>query len=148
MTEDRWGSLFFIVTGVYGTTFSLQLPFGSLITPGPAMYPFAISVLLFICGLILFVAGKGAVTEKGKIGWIEHAKKHKTKAICIIAMAGFILLLETLGFLLSSFLFCLALLTTISRYRIGISFLIALSISLGIWLFFGNVLSVQFPKGV
>jgi putative tricarboxylic transport membrane protein len=152
MTEERWGGLVFLIGGVYGLIFSLELPFGKWNEPGAAAFPLGVSILLVVFALLLLALGKGAVREGGKIGWREHVRKnrdHLVKAMVILALlAGFILFLETLGYLLTSTIFAFLILILVSRYRIGIAICFALVIGVGSWLFFGELLSVQFPMGL
>ncbi len=146
MTKDRGGSLFYLALGVYGLIFSLQLPFGHLNNPGPAMFPFGLSILLLLSGVLWFIHGKGAAQEREKVNW-ELLRKEGMPFKIILITAAFILVLEPLGFLLSSFLFILVLFVWVSGFRVRNAFGLALIIAVGSWLFFGKLLSVQFPQG-
>jgi putative tricarboxylic transport membrane protein len=149
MTNERWGSLFFLAVGVYGIVFSLRLPFGKGTNPGPGLFPMALSVLLFISGVLWFLLGKGSGGEaKEKADESEPTKAWDKSAKVIFIIAGFILSLERLGYLLASTLFVFVLLVWISRYRIWIAACLAIGIGVGSWLFFGKVLTVDFPRGL
>jgi putative tricarboxylic transport membrane protein len=149
MTKERWGSLFFLVVGAYGIIFSLRLPFGKWSNPGPAMFPLALAVLLFISGVLWFLLGKGSEGEEaGKTSWRELIKDREKAVKIVFIIAGFILSLERLGYLLTATLFAFVLLAWISRYHIWIAACLAIGIGVGSWLFFGKLLSVQFPRGL
>jgi putative tricarboxylic transport membrane protein len=147
MTKDRGGSLFYLALGGYGLIFSFQLPFGHLNNPGPAMFPFGLSILLIISGVLWFIRGKGVPKEREAVNW-ELLKKEGMPFKIILITAAFILVLEPLGFLLSSFLFILVLFVWVSGFKVRNAVGLALIIAVGSWLFFGKLLSVQFPQGL
>ncbi len=147
MTKDRGSSLFYLALGLYGLIFSVQLPFGRLSNPGPAMFPFGLSILLLISGILWFIRGKGTPEEREKINW-ELLKKEGMPFKIILSTAAFVLALDPLGFLLSSFLFVLVLFVWVSGFRVPNAVGLALIIAIGSWLFFGKLLSVQFPQGL
>jgi putative tricarboxylic transport membrane protein len=149
MTNERWGSLFFLAVGAYGIIFSLRLPFGKWQNPGPGVFPLTLSVVLFTSGVIWFLLGKGLGGKaEEKTSENEPIKAWDKSAKIVFVIAGFILLLERLGYLLASTLFVFVLLAWISRYRIWVAACLAIGIGVGSWLFFGKLLSVQFPRGL
>jgi putative tricarboxylic transport membrane protein len=147
MTKDRGSSLFYLILGLYGLIFSVQLPLGRLNNPGPAMFPFGLSILLLISGILWFIRGKGTPEEREGLNWAVIKKEGMPFKI-ILSTAAFILVLEPLGFLLSSFLFAFVLLIWVSGFRVRIAVGIALTIAVGSWFFFGKLLSGQFPQGL
>ena len=94
ISKEQGGSLFFLILGAYGLIFSLQLPFGRMDEPGPAMFPFGLSVLLFIFGLFWFVRGRETAEEI--TNWRELAKRQAQPAKIVITTAVFIFLFEWL----------------------------------------------------
>jgi hypothetical protein len=122
MTKDRAASLLFLLTGIYGFFFSIQLPMGKWNEPGPGVFPIALSILLLVSG----------------VSWL--------KIIGITALL--ILVFNQGGYLVASSLYLFVLLFWVSRYRIIVSIPLALSIAIGSWYFFQKVLSVQLPKGL
>jgi putative tricarboxylic transport membrane protein len=147
MTKDRGGSLFFLALGVYGLIFSLRLPYGHLNNPGPAMFPFGLSILLLLSGILWFIHGKGRPEEKEEVNW-RLLKDQFMPFKIILTAAAFIVALERLGFLVSSFFFILLLLVWVSGVRVRIALGFALIVSVGSWLFFGKLLEVQLPPGL
>jgi hypothetical protein len=45
MTKDRATSVLFLLTGIYGLYFSIQLPMGRWNEPGPGVFPITLSIL-------------------------------------------------------------------------------------------------------
>jgi putative tricarboxylic transport membrane protein len=143
MTKRRAGSLVFLIAGFYGLILTLQLPMGKWNEPGAGAFPLIVSVLLCISGIGMFVSGKGKV----ETDWRVTVKEQWTP-FQIIALTGiFILVLERLGYVLSSSLYVFALLFWVSRYRIWKAVALAAGIGFGSWYLFGILLETPLPKG-
>jgi putative tricarboxylic transport membrane protein len=148
MTKERWGSLFFLFPGIYGLIFSRDIPMGEWNNPGPGMFPFGLSVLLVISGVLWFIRGKRTAEEQEKIGWRGIAKTQVTPFKIVVLTAAFILVLDQLGYLLGSFLYLLLIFFWVSRFSIWISTALALGVGICSWYLFGRILLVQLPVGV
>jgi putative tricarboxylic transport membrane protein len=145
ISKEQGGSLFFLILGTYGLIFSVQLPFGKMEEPGPAMFPFGLSILLFISGLLWFIRGRETAEEISN--WRDITKMLTQPAKIIVSTAIFIFFFERLGFLLGATLYLIVLFVWVSRFKIWIAFGLALGIGIGSWLFFGRLLAVQLPQG-
>ena len=148
ITKEQGASLFFLVVGLYGLIFSIQLPFGKFNEPGPAMFPFGLSLLLFLSGLLGLILGRSKADKPERVDFIALAKKQATPAKIVLVITLYALFFERLGYLLTAFLFLFFLLIWVSRYRFWVSLCIAACIGIGSWLFFGKLLGVQFPRGL
>ncbi len=151
MTKDRAASLLFLVTGIYGLYFSLQLPIGRWNEPGPGVFPLALSILLLISGAAWFILGKRRMEEKGeggKAGGDAITKKMAIPLKIIVLTALIILALNRVGYLVASSLYIFVLLFWVSRYRVIVSIGLAVGIGVGSWYFFERILSVQLPRGI
>lgn len=147
MNENRFASLIFLMVGIYALILSLRLPIGNLREPGPGMLPLSISILLCISGII---------------GWFIRTKEKKSQRLTFPLMTrglitplkivgittSFILVVERLGYLLTSSLYIFLLFFWISRYRLWISIFLSIIIGIGSGYFFGKILSVPLPKGL
>lgn len=149
MGKERISSLIFLLVGIYGLIFGIQLPLGSWREPGPGILPLILSTLLCMSGILRFIFGKrkGETEEKEKIIWRETGKKVVTPIKILVVTTLFILLLEKMGYLLSSSLFVFILFFWISRYRFLVALGLALVIGTGTWYFFIKILAVQLPRG-
>ena len=147
MTKERGGSLIFLAAGMYGVIFSATLPMGRWNEPGPGVFPMAISVLLCLSGVVWFIRGRAR--EKREIrktaGWHDFARKFKT-AVQIVGLTGaFIAALELLGYLLTSILYLFLLFWWVSRYRLWVAAVLAVTFGAGSWFFFGRLLTTPLP---
>ena len=151
MTKERVASLVFLLAGIYGLVFSLQLPFGRLQEPGPAMLPLCLSIFLVASGILWFICGgkRGRAKEgAGKFDWHGMAKGLITPLKIMGVTAAFILTVGKMGYLLTSLFYLFVLFLWVSRYRLSIAIALSFLIGAGSWYFFGRFLGVQLPPGI
>lgn len=146
MSKERRGSLIFLAAGIYGLVFSIGLPLGRWNQPGPGVFPFAISVLLCVSGVLWFIRGKKKETTKW-VGLEDFVQRFMSPLKIVGITAVFILALHPLGYLLTSTLFIFILLLWVSRYRLSVAVLLAIVFGVGSWLFFEKLLATPLPKG-
>jgi hypothetical protein len=147
MTKEQTGGLIFLLTGIYGFIFSIQLPLGKLNEPGPGVLPLGLSTLLGISGLLWLILGKGRGREKARMGLLGFLRKSRTPLQIVVLTSAFILLLSPLGYLMASILYLFLLFLWVSRYKLWAAAGLAVVLGGGSWYFFGKVLAVQLPKG-
>jgi len=148
MTRERVGSLIFLFFGIYGLVFSLGIPFGSWKRPGPGVFPLSLSILLSISGILWFIVGKRKGGGEKRTEWRKFIKQFTTSFQIAVATAAFILLLNRVGYLLTSTLYLLVLFLWVCRYRLWAATGLAFCLGVGSWLFFGKLLDVQLPQGL
>ena len=148
MNKERVGGLIFLLTGIYGFIFSIQLPLGKLNEPGPGVLPLSLSTLLCISGILWLILGKGGGREKARMGLREFIKKSLTPLQIVVLTTAFIFLLSLLGYLVASMLYLFLLFLWVSRYRLWVAAGLAVVIGGGSWYFFGKLLAVQLPRGL
>lgn len=147
MGRQRVAGLIFLAIGILGFIDSLSLPWGTWEEPGPGPFPLAVSLLLSLAGIVKILQKRGEV-EEGKGHWRETARGFLVPLKILGATLAFILVLERLGYLLAAPLFLFTVFLWIGRYRLRFAMGLALSIGVGSWYFFNEILSVQLPKGV
>ena len=147
MTKERGGSLIFLAAGIYGLVFSIQLPFGRWNEPGPAVFPFALSILLCVFGIAWFTAGKGKEKREGKFDWGKFIGKLRTPIKIVGLTLAYILTFNRVGYLVASLVYVFILFLWVSRYKLWIAAGLSVIIGAGSWFFFERLLSVQLPKG-
>jgi putative tricarboxylic transport membrane protein len=150
MTKDRATSVLFLLIGIYGLYFSVQLPMGRWNEPGPGVFPVALSILLLISGVSWFIVGKRGAEDKSnaeKAGMSNIIKALSTPLKIVVITALLILVFNRVGYLVASSVYIFVLLFWVSRYRLTVSLLLGLSIGVGSWYFFEKILAVQLPKG-
>jgi len=146
MNKERSGSLIFLAAGIYGLLFSVGLPFGQWNQPGPAVFPFAVSALLCVSGLLWLIREKEE-ERTVRMGLGGFIRKFMTPFKIVGTTAAFILGLEPLGYLLTSTLYLFILFLWVSRYRMTRAVILAIVFGAGSWLFFEKLLATPLPKG-
>ncbi len=149
LKADRVSSLFWMAVGlgfIYG---SVRLGLGTLGEPGPGFLAFTAGSCLFLMALILFL--QSFFREKGLPGKIsalwQGMKWHRSLIIALILL-GYILSLESMGFILCSLLLIFLMLRALEKYSWGKSILISVMASAFSYLIFSVLLKVMLPKGI
>ena len=124
-----------------------KLSFGSMRVPRTAFFPVILATLLLMLSLILLgQALRGAPTGRGPErieaeGWFRIGAT-------LVALIGFALALERLGFLLSTLLLMVLLLRAIESLEWHKVFAVALATSLVAYALFGWLLGIPLPAGI
>lgn len=143
ISSDRCTGLFFVLFSLYVCFESWRLGVGSFFRPGAGFFPFYSSVLLGGLSLIL-----GLLTLRGKPGKGEPWTDVGNTVPVSLAVLGFALLLTSLGFALTTFLFIFFLLRAVERRGWMFSALSALFITAAFYVVFGFWLKSQLPAGI
>jgi hypothetical protein len=118
---------------------------GDFQTPGPGFMGFLASILLLVLSLVILIQeSKKGSEEKGFFGWETLNKPF----IIIFALCIYALILETLGFLLSSFLLMWVMLLISNPRRWFYHMVVALLIVNVSYLVLTKLLRVLFPVGI
>jgi putative tricarboxylic transport membrane protein len=143
---DRWSSIFWLVLSIGVCIRAYQLGMGSMHNPGPGFLFFWCGVILGGLSLLVLVpAFKGPIPggEKkafGNVNW--------RKVVAVIAgLVGYGLLLEWIGFLISTALFIGFLLTSIEAKRWAVVITVALASTALTYLLFEILLQARLPRG-
>jgi len=147
MTKEQGGGLIFLAAGVYGLIFSIQLPLGRWNEPGPGVFPLALSILLCTTGLGWTLQRRSKRQIKKRFSWQEFLEKLATPLKIGALTLAYILVLDRVGYLLTSLLYVFVLFWWVSRYKLWIAAGLAILLGVGSWLFFQRLLAVQLPKG-
>ena len=124
-----------------------RLPFGSIRVPQTGFFPSILAVLLLLFSIALLIQSRrqaGGESYEQSIkseGWIRIS-------ITLAVMLGFALILEKLGFLLSTFTVMLLLLRVIEPQKWSRVIALALATSLISYFLFGRLLNIPLPAGV
>ena len=139
--------LFWIGLGLLVMILSYRLGLGGLRNPGPGLMPFLLGFFLCVIAsyfVLTFLSRKQtredtADTEEGRI---------KVWRLCLVlaSLFAYALLLEPLGFLITTFLVLVILFGTLDNRRSTI--LIASLLTALIAYFLFRYLGVQFPRGI
>lgn len=127
---------------------SLQFDYHSKFGPGPGFEPFWLGVLLALLSISLLIntlRRKGRKDDEAPClpGW----KSLGRLAFIMLALAAFALVMESLGFVLTVFLFVAILLFSLEGVGIPKSVFYGVMFSFFIFLVFRYWLEVELPKG-
>jgi hypothetical protein len=149
MKAERVSSLFWIAVGlgfIYG---AVQLGSGTLQEPGSGLLSLLAGCCLTLLSLILFF--QSFAREKGmqiKISALwEGMKWHRPVTIGLVVL-GYILALESIGFILCSLLLVFFMLKVLGNFTWGKAVLISVMTTAFSYLIFSVLLKVMLPKGI
>jgi putative tricarboxylic transport membrane protein len=142
VSKELIGRLAFIVLGLYGFILSWRLPFGSLDRPGPAVFPFLLSLVLTLIGILLLFERETNPDSRPSAD-TSHGKPWEIVALTAL----FILLFERIGYLEASYLYLVFLLFRVCRFRWWVASGAAAAIALTSWFVFAKLLGLQLPVG-
>jgi len=141
--SDVGSSLFFLAMGGFTAWHSAKLTLGSPRAPGPGFFPFGLSLLLIGAAIIIFFQGM-----KRQSSVFETGLRRSRVAIALAAIFAYALVLESAGYLLSTFLLMALLLTLMGRRAWWFAPGVACLISLASYVLFKVWLKVLLPGGL
>jgi putative tricarboxylic transport membrane protein len=146
--------LVWVLLGIGICAASMQLRLGDFRTPGAGFLPFLAGLLLGIFGLILMLStllsqekvqeGEAEGRDRAERRWRRFA----TPAVTVVILFGYIVLLEPLGFLLTTFICLLSLFKLSEPERWMRPLFLACSVAVLSYLVFSVWLQCQLPKGL
>ncbi len=148
MSAQPLGSLFWLAFGLISIYGSTLLGLGTLREPGSGFLPFLAGCFIGIMSiLVLLQSFMERKESRAKLASIwEGVNWHRPLIITVVVLA-FILILERLGFILSSFLLIFVLLKSVEKFSWGKAILIPV-LTLGCtYLLFDVFLKSSLPRG-
>jgi putative tricarboxylic transport membrane protein len=121
----------------------LHTPLG----PGPGYFPFWLSVVFGALALVMLTQATIGRPEAGPTGLLATRAGYRRIAAILGALVGAVVLINPLGFRLTSLAFYLFLLTTLSRPGWVVTLLVAVAGSFGVYHVFANFLRITLPVG-
>jgi putative tricarboxylic transport membrane protein len=142
---DFASGIFLLLFGSFLAVEALKLPLGGFRHPDAGFLPFGVSlVMIFLSVLVL----AGALRKGHLKEWLRFGEGKWKVWIAVLGMLAYVLVLNSLGFLLSTFLIMLLLLRVLERQGWTTSLAISLpSVLLG-YLLFTRGLGVPLPRGI
>jgi putative tricarboxylic transport membrane protein len=123
----------------------MRLKIGTFHNPGTGFFPFLAGIVFAGLSLILLiqslVAGENEEAILGKVRW----KNIMLVLICLVAYA---VVLEKLGFMISTIFFIGVVLRVIEKKRWSLVAVVSVSATLVFWVIFQYWLQSQLPKGI
>jgi putative tricarboxylic transport membrane protein len=149
LKADRISSMVWMAVGLLSIYGSFQLGLGTLGEPGSGF----LSCLAgsFICLMALIVFLQSFLQGKGfqvKISALWQGVKWHRPAMVGLLLLAYILMLEWLGFLLTTFLILLAMVKGVEKLSWEKALLISISASAVCYLVFDKLLKAMLPRGI
>jgi len=142
---DLYSSAFWLAFSTYIVVESYRLGLGEWDDPGPGYFPFGAAALFGCMALSVFVKSvRGASSPKTVVGGRIH---WQNVIMVLVAMVLYTFLLNTIGFVLCTFLIVLFFIRVVALQRWTKSFTMALYIAIGSFLLFSFFLKAPLPKG-
>lgn len=145
---DQWSGLALLLLSAGMISAALGLPFGDIRKPGPGFFPFWLGVIMGAMSIGLFVQSTLARRSGRTIRNILEEDVRWGKVLLVLAtMILYALLMDTLGFLIVTFLLMVVLLRFVEpqSWRAVIGW--ALAGSVGSYLIFEVWMKLRLPKG-
>lgn len=142
-TFDRYASLAFLALGagfVYQSQNISQSAYGSNV--GPNIFPLGLGVILILLSFRLFFE---TFRYKAEDGREKEVLDYKRFSIILIAAIGYVLLLEPLGYIISTFFFLLVGFQTMDKGKPLATILIAAAFASGIYIVYVKLLEGTLP---
>jgi putative tricarboxylic transport membrane protein len=142
---DRASGLFFFFFSVYLIYATLQLPIGGFHHPEAGFLPLGLALAMLILSTFQLIGAfkKGHVKE-----WFTLGEGKFRVAVAMASMLLYVLVLNRLGYLVSTFLITVFLLKGIERQKWLTTLLITIPSVVVTYLVFSRWLGVPLPKGV
>ncbi len=127
---------------------SYRLNIGNLHNPGPGLYPFGIGLIMVFISITVFLSSIFGQKRNEPAEEPEEEANKKTLILVIAALFVYAVILEALGFVLSTFFFILFLLTVIEKKKwyAAISFSVLTTVM--IYAVFNLWLDSNLPRGI
>lgn len=120
------------------------LSIGNLHAPGPGFFPTLVAVILIILSLSLIIAGNKKI-EKSPFVYKQSGSR---LILVFLSLLAYFFFLESLGFVVMSFLFMASLFVTVTTQKWYIALLWALVATGLAYFLFEVLLKSNLPKGV
>jgi putative tricarboxylic transport membrane protein len=122
---------------------SAKLPLGTVRNPGEGFFPWWISAVIVLLALVLLTQ---ALTSRPSANQQAPGRITKVTALLLV-LAAYTFLLDSLGYLLCTFLLVLFMLRATDAQRWPVALSMALLTALGSYVVFAIWLSVPLPRG-
>jgi putative tricarboxylic transport membrane protein len=126
-----------------------QMPPSATFGPGSGFLPFWLGVLLAVLAMILFVsAWRRQATEKDSEPIFPGKQALFAITSVLVGLAGYILLIEVLGYLVDTFLFIVFLMKAVEREKWQLTLMVAVGTTAVLFITFQFLLRITLPSNI
>jgi len=145
---DQWSGLALSILAAGMISAALRLPYGNLHNPGPGFFPLWLGVILGGMSIALFVqTTRGKESERTLREILEEDVRWGKVLLVLGALILYGFLMDTIGFLIVTFLLMIVLLRFIEPQPWKVVIGWALAGSVGSYLIFEVWMKLRLPKG-
>ena len=142
------GGIFWMALGAILSLSSIRLKLGTLHSPGAGFTPFLTGLLLALFGLMLTLESVKGTEPRGE-GLVVALRGFGRKRTCsLLAVCLYAALLETLGFIITTFLLLFGLFKIIEPRKWLAPLLVSVIAVILSYFIFEVWLRINFPKGI
>jgi len=145
MRSDKYLSLFCLLLAILLIEESWKLGVGELRKPGSGLFPLLIGMFLLIVSFLLFLQTRSHTTTD-KEG--TEKVRYRNIFLCISSLYAYVLVVEWLGFIVSTFFLILFLLKAIEHKGWRLAVTTALLTAAVSYAFFGIALRAALLRGI
>jgi putative tricarboxylic transport membrane protein len=145
---DKISGIFWLVFALIVIIESRRMGLGTLHRPGPGFLFFWAGILLAIMSLIILIRAWITQQEAGAGGFIFAGQNLAKIALVLISVFLYVLLMESLGFIVVTLLLFLFLLGIVEKRRWVVTIPTSLAVTVAAYLIFETALHSQLPKGL
>jgi putative tricarboxylic transport membrane protein len=148
--RDAVSAICWITLGSVILIWSASFPFGRWDSPGPAVFPLLVGLILICLGMILFVQAKkreAGKSEEKVVPLIPHGAAFRRVALSLGGMLLSAVLFDHLGFLLTFFCLILFLVRGVQPQEWKKDTFYAAVFTLAAYVLFQVLLKTTLPKG-
>jgi putative tricarboxylic transport membrane protein len=147
--NDIHSSLVWLLVGMGFIWGGLKMGIGPLDSPGPGFFPTMIGGVFSLLSLALFITASWSENQLPiKVSFWKEEKSWIKVFLSLFSLVFYLIALNYLGYILTTFLFILYLLKIVGKRGWGGSLLIAFIVSLGSFAVFKTALGVLLPRGL
>ena len=144
---DVYGGIFWLLFGALVGWVSLEdLGLGSFSHPDPGMFPFFIGIIMVLDAVVLITMA--LVSRKKDAGFTERPSFSRNIPLTLAVLCGYALVLEYLGYLISTSLLLFYLFKISASVNWRMSLLMTVSVIAVSYYFFVVLLQAQLPAGI
>lgn len=144
--SNQVAAIILFLFSIYMIFESLQMKLFDQYGPGPGLFPFGLGIILAILSVALFIEYASS-RKKDKASPFPERAALISVGLVIVALIGYALVINTLGYVITTFIFVLFLMGVVQRDKIKMTTLTAIGVAVMLYLIFEVGLHVRLPKG-
>lgn len=146
---DMMTGIFLLVLSGFVIWEALKMPPSATFGPGPGFLPFWLGVVLVVLATILIVSAKRRqAADKDEESVFPGKQALLAITVVLCGLAGYILLIDVLGYLVDTFLFIVFLVKVVEREKWPLTIQVALATTAGLYITFQILLKITLPSNM